>query len=266
MQIVRHRVLIFTHSGFVAERPHYYRGVVLVAFKHARYAVHERFAPFRFAHKVVPVTDTCHAVGFKIGLIAKVNAETVAKTEQTRVVGIVARAYHIYIKALEYVKIAQHVVVRGSRAEKRVAVVAVDALGFDLLTVYVEHLILYINVLEADGDAYMLAARGEAERVERRCFIRPERRLGNEHFKFPVAVKDYRAAGFLGARGGEQTVCDLLGSGRVERKFNAEHALRVFCIEHGARVDINDVMCIAEEQIDLAEYTGEAVFVLVLKV
>ena len=201
MQIVRHRVLIFTHSGFVAERPHYYRGMVLVALKHARHAVHERFEPFRLAHKVVPVADAGHTVGFKICLVANVNAEAVAKTEKTRVVGIVARAYHIYIEALEYVKIAQHVVVRGSRAEQRVAVVAVNALGFDLLAVYVKYLILYVNVLKADGDAYMLASCGETERVELRRFIRPERRLGNEHFKFPVAVKDYRAAGFLGACG-----------------------------------------------------------------
>ena len=177
MQVICHNALIVAHSRLVAERPHDDRGMVFVALEHTRNAVEQRFGPLRLTHKVIPVMNARHSVRLKICFVAEVNAHAVTHSGKTRIVRIVARADHVDIVTFEDIKIAQHMVVRSGRTEQRVAVVAVHALCLDLFAVYVYHLVLYADILEADGNANMLTAAGDAERVERGGLIRPERRL-----------------------------------------------------------------------------------------
>ena len=74
-------------------------------------------------------------MGFVVGFVAEVEAETVAEAEEARVVRIVARADHVDVVALQDIQVFEHVVHGRRVAEPRVAVVAVDAVGLDLFAV-----------------------------------------------------------------------------------------------------------------------------------
>ena len=124
--------------------------------------------------KLVPVTDVLHAVGLKVGLVAKVDAEAVAKDRQARVRRIVARADHVEPVSLDDVEIAQHMLVGGGIAELGMAVVAVDAHDLDLLAVDVNDLAAHLDRAIADRLGKELAAKREKQGVKARRLVRPE--------------------------------------------------------------------------------------------
>ena len=78
-----------------------------------------------------------HTVCLNISLVNNVETESVAKGEESRIVGIVACSDHIYVVALENIEVLEHVIHRRNVAEKVVAIVAVYALRLNLFAVYV---------------------------------------------------------------------------------------------------------------------------------
>ena len=173
MQIIRHETLIGSDSRFVAQGPHDYRRVVFIPLKHTLYPVHKRLGPFGTANKIIPVINHAHAVRLKISFVTKINSKTIAKPGQSRIIGIMACAYHIDIVAFENIKVAQHMVKRGCRAEDRMTVVTVYSFCLDLLSVYVDHLVAHNDVFESNRDPYVLTAAGYAEGVKFRGLVRP---------------------------------------------------------------------------------------------
>ena len=62
----------------------------------------------------------------------------------------------------------------GSVSEKVVAVVTVNALCLDLLAVYDNAAVLYLNSSCADGESDVLVSAVESESIEVGFFVRPE--------------------------------------------------------------------------------------------
>ena len=79
----------------------------------------------------------------------------------------------------------------GSVSEKVVAVVTVNALCLDLLAVYDNAAVLYLNSSCADGESNILVSAVESEAVEVGFFVRPELCVlycGNNDFSALVNV------------------------------------------------------------------------------
>ena len=136
-----HGLVVLAVARLVAERPHDDRRVVLVALYHAASAVDIRLGPVLAVGKSRPIAVNRHAVSLNVSLITDIEPETVAQQRKTRVVRIVRRAYHVDIVRFHDIQVAYHMVERGGVTEQRVAVMAVNALGFDLLSVNVDYLV-----------------------------------------------------------------------------------------------------------------------------
>ena len=160
--------------------------------------------------------------------------------------------------------IVYHMVERCCRAEEGMTVMSVDALHLYLLAVEVEHLILYLDMLEAYMLSDDLVTAFYNEGIEGGCFIRPERGCFCEKLKFALSVNSYRTLSHSLACGRKELEGNVGLTGKLYGCF--DNALRIACIEYGKRVDISDMDRLSEEEVYLSEDTRESEFILVLEV
>ena len=211
VDVVRLRALIAADAVFVSERPEDHARVVLITLKHPGGTVHIGVMPRRIVRQLVPV-GVDEAVCLKVGLVADVEAVFVAQFQKTRVVRVMAGTDHVDVVLFHDHKVADHVVHRRCVSEDRVAVVAVDALAFDLLAVDVQHIVSDGQLLEADLLADMLRAAGEKQGIQPWLLIVPEN--GRRH-----ADTDFLAGSAFGD-------CCAFGREQTVRNFRVAVALR----------------------------------------
>ena len=144
------------------------------------------------------------------------------------------------------------------------AVMAVCAVNLDLPAVDINDSVLDLNRAEADVLNDVFVAALDNERVKIRHFVAPKFGVGNEHLEFAAAVKRDRAAAFFLPLGVKELVIDLRLAGQFG--FNLENCLRVLRIDALSAVEIGNVHLVAREQVDLAEDSRIAEFVLIFKI
>ena len=150
LEILIHLLLISSDTRFVCKRPHNYADVVLVSFVGALTAVHIRLGPFGTVAEIIPRQELVSFMSLNVVFVADVKSETVAHRQESGIIGIMARAYHIYVVRLHYQKVVPHVFYGSSRTENGMAVVAVDAACLDLSAVYKYYAVFYLQILKAD--------------------------------------------------------------------------------------------------------------------
>ena len=100
--------------------------------------------------------SVAHAVGLDIGLIHDVETVTVTHIVPAGVVGIVTGTHSIDIKALHYLYIPQHLLLRDQIPALRAHLVPVGALDEHRLTVDQKLAVLYLHLAESHIDGHLV--------------------------------------------------------------------------------------------------------------
>ena len=201
---------------------------------------------------------------FKVCFVHNVKAEPIAKRQKSRVVGVVAGTDGVDVVLFHDHQIADHVVDRSGRAQHGVAVVAIDALGLDLLSVEVQHAVLDGDVLKANGNIDKFAARMQVQGIEVGRFIVPQCGGVHGNGKFACTVNDLiaRCNGRAVGRG------KRIGHLRLarERQLAAQRRACKIVRHRGMIVNIHDMHGIAQKQVYVAENARPAELVLVFQI
>ena len=257
-----HRGVVAAEAGFVAEGPEDHRRMVLVALDHALGTVDVRLFPRRIVGEAVP---RMHAVGLDVGLVADIEAVSVTQLGEAGIVRIVRGADHVDVVRLHDHEVALHVLHGGRVAEEVMAVVAVHALGLDLLAVDEDALVSDLDPARADGQGDVLAAAGEVQGVEIRLLVAPEHRvLDGGDLDRAFSVHGELAGGQrLPARAVElPRDVRLAGEGELCLEAGGPKVVAQIALDE----DVAHMHGIAEEEEDLAEDAGHAPHILVLEV
>ena len=98
VEIICHGAVVLTDAAFVSDRPHDDGTVVFISLHQPFGAVQIGFCPFGTVGKHVPNPNRCEPVSFDIRLVAKIDAQHIAKTGQTGVGGVVTRPDHVAVE------------------------------------------------------------------------------------------------------------------------------------------------------------------------
>ncbi len=264
VEILAHEAMILAHARLVAHRPHQDARMVLVPLEHPLGAVKIGIGPLVTVGKNVPVTHRGGTVGLDVGLVDEVEAEFVAEPRETGVIRIVAGTDGIDVVLFHDHEVVNHMFHGGRRPEVRVAVMAVDALEFDLLPVEVQNAVLDLYVAEAEAQGDGLTAASENEGIEQRGLVRPEFGVIDEEVKRSLFMNDDAARFDLHPVRAEQAVFHQRLA--VHRHLGGASAAGVGRVEFGTNIYIGDVHGVAQKQVDLAENARPAELVLVLQI
>ena len=253
-------------AAFVARAPHNDAGAVFVPLDHQLHAIHEGLGKIRVTGQaVIGDRGGCRrhvvdAVALRIRLAAQIEAVAVTHTGKQRRVGIVAGADGVDVVFLHDAQIAQHALFRYSRAQIRLAVVAVDAAELDVLSVKQNHLIADLHSPEAHRLHDDLACAAQQQGIELRFLRVPEDGLFQLHVDAALrfARRDFLTVGRYQRPGHHARLHPL--------NLYPQTGRSIVIRQVGMHKVIADAAFCAAQQIHIADDAGEAELVLILKV
>jgi len=139
-------------TRFVTQRPKEDAGMILIAFGHADRPVHKRMNPGGIGGQFAP-----QPVFLNVGLIDHVQAQFIAQSIPTRVIGVMGAPNGVDVGLLHQTNVPAHGGFRQRMAAQRVEFVAVDTSQFNGLAIDQHLSVLDFNGPEADLDAYHLS-------------------------------------------------------------------------------------------------------------
>ena len=254
--------MVLPHARFVAKRPHYHRGVVLVTLVQALNAVKKGLLPFGAVGKIVPFPQNIRPVCLVIRFVHKINAVLVAKPGEARIVRVMAGADGVDVVALEDHQILDHVCKRHGRTKLGVAVVAIDAARLHLFAVDQQHAFFDRDIPEANEQADMLCATLQMQAIQMRCFVTPKQRCVRAKGEFALAAHGGVATVHKLSARRFQTVIYHCRTGCKQR--NGGGCFAEILIQIGAHINVAQMHRIARKKIYLAENTRVTELVLIL--
>ena len=154
--------------------------MVLIAVIQQLNAIHNSFVEGGVVGDAVVLITTLvqkdGTVGFDIGLADEIKAVAVAQLHHPRRTGIVAGANGIYVMLFHKAQVGYHLLAADSRAGEGIAVVAVDTVERDVLTVDVQHAVFHGYLAQADRNTNTFVCGFHGEGVQIRMLGVPQNR------------------------------------------------------------------------------------------